>query len=384
MTAIWTYPWTLHEEGIDQSLADLADRGIESITLPSHYHSVQTMQPRTPDKLFQQFSGGCYFDPEPDRFEDVSIDPPVNRIEGLSDPFGTIAEAAREHDLGVNAWIVCLHNSRLGAENPTYRLQSAFGDAHDHSLCPSHQEVQEYFAAVVAETVTRGVQEIQLESIGFPTVFHSHGANFGHPKRQVLTTDTETWLLSQCFCDACARKAEVHGIDLDRARETVTDILQHSFDAPHSDPVSLAALTHEFPVLDDLFEFRATVVGELVDRLIEAAGQAAVSTYVGEPGDNWPSGIRLRELDRQLDRILSICYVSNPEVARDRIRTLRRTVSVPIDAGVDLDPDRISQSGQLQTLVDAIADEIDGKLSYYHHGLVTDTQLDWIAAAVGN
>lgn len=382
MTAIWTYPWNLHAEGAEESLADLASRGIDAITLPSHYHSVQTMQPRTPENLFQQFPGGCYVEPSPDRFEDTSIDPPVNRVGGSDDPFGDIAETAHEHGLDVNAWLVCLHNSRLGAQNPGYRIQSAFGDAHDHSLCPSHRAVREYFAGVVAETVARGIEEIQLESIGFPTVLHGHGADFGHPKRQVLTSDAETWLLSQCFCDACRRRGEELDVDVDRAQETVQDLLRQSFATPHSEPPALAALAREYPILGELFEFRAEVVDAFVNRLTDAAGRTPVSTYVGEPGANWPSGVRLRRLDSSLDRMLSVCYVADPGAARDRIRGLRRTVSVPVDAGVDMDPERVGHSGQLRALVDAVTDEIDGRLSIYHHGLLTETQLDWVADAI--
>lgn len=382
MTAVWTYPWTLQAEGIEESLADLASRGIEAITVPSHYHSVQSLQPRTPEHLFQQFPGGYYIDPDQDAFAGTPIDPPGNDIEGLEDPFGAIAEAAHDHGLDVNAWVVCLHNSRLGAQNPSYRIQSAFGDAHDHALCPSHPEVREYFATVVAETVARGANEIQLESIGFPTVFHGHGANFGHPKRQVLTTDTEKWLLSQCFCDACTSSAASKGVNVSRAKETVTNLIKRSFATPHSDPAPLADLTREYPILDDLFEFRSDIVKQFVDEIVDAAENVDVSTYLGESGNNWPSGINLRTIDTQLDRFMSLCYVSDPSVARDRIQTLRRTVSAPIDAGVNLDPDRINHRSQLRALVDAISAEIDGTLSFYHHGLLSDEQLNWIETAI--
>jgi len=382
VTTIWTYPWTLRDEGVDQALEDLASRGIESITVPSHYHSVQTMQPRTPDALFRQFPGGCYVETDPDAFGDTPIDPPKNRIEGLERPFERIGDAADDHGLDVNAWVVCLHNSCLGAENPTYRIQSAFGDSHDHSLCPSHDAVREYFAAVVSETVSRNVEQVQLESIGFPSVFHGHGATFGHPKRHSLTTDAETWLLSQCFCDACTRKARAAGVDVDRAQRTVTDVLQRSFDDPHSTPLPLASLVREYTVLGDLFEFRAAVVEAFIRRLTEAAGEVAVSTYVGEPGENWPSGVRIRALEPVLDRYLSLCYVEDPSAARDRLRTLGRTVAAPIDAGVDLDPDRIGGPDQLGALTDAIREEIDGDLSLYHHSLLTSDQLDWIETAV--
>lgn len=387
MTAVWAYPWTLAAEGLDETCEAIADRGIEALNVASHYHSVRSMQPRVPEGLFREFPGGCYFSPAEERFDGTAIDPFPIEIEGLDDPLETIVDTAHDHGLAVNAWTVCLHNSRLGAANPDYRIESAFGDAHDHALCPSHPEVREYFAAVVEAEAARSVDEIHLESIGFPSVFHGHGRAFGHDKRQTLTGSTETALLSQCFCEGCKAAAASHPVDFQRAEEQVRSLLGPSLADPTTERQPLSDLVDD-ETIRRLFDFRASVIDRLVDRLARASGGVPLNYYVAEslggstPGEGWPAGVRFDRLEAHLDRVTAMCYVADPAVAKDRVRALDRLVDCPIDAGVTLDPGVIERKSQLDDLVRALAAVADGRLSFYHHGLMTDTQLDWVESAI--
>lgn len=385
MPALWSYPWILANEGLDMVCDDLVDRGIDALNLASHYHSVRTMQPRTPNALFADYLGGCYFEPDLEQFAATPIDPLVNEVVGMADPLAETVEAADAHGLDVNAWTVCLHNSRLGAANPDYRIESAFGDKHDHAFCPAHPEVREYFAAVIKTIADRDVSEIQLESIGYQSAFHEHGTRFGHDKRQVLTSATEEILLSQCFCDGCRAAARDHAVDLVAARDHVQRIVRESFDHPHSDPPALDALVAEEPVLQDLFNFRDVIVTRFVARLAEASSVPlnyyAMEAHTGvEPGSGWPAGVSLSDLEAHLDRLTAICYEADPTVAVERVRTLRRTSGLPIDAGVTLDPSLIEREEQLHALIDAIRDDVDD-IFVYNHGLATDVQLDWVERA---
>ncbi|WP_224271007.1 hypothetical protein [Haloprofundus salinisoli] len=384
MPALWTYPWTLFEGGIDKSLARIDDSGFDAINVASHYHSVRSLEPRNDSKLFRKRAGGCYFEPKADRFAETTIEPIQNDIEETEDPLRDIVDAASDRGLSVNAWTVCLHNTRLGAANPQYRIESAFDDAHDHAFCPSHPEVREYFAAVVASVVDCGVADIQLESVGYPSVFHSHGVEYGHDKRQVLTSPTEELLFSQCFCDGCAAAAESHTVDFDIAQTTVRELVSESLETPHSDPISLDALVQEHDDLADLFDFRADVVTEFVERLADAAGKSTLTYYdmptpLGTaPGSGWASGIQYSALEPHLDRVTALCYVSDPAVASDLIRTFQRTTHLPVDVGLTLDPSLLSSEAELRTMVDSVRSETDGRIFVYHHSLLTDAQFGWL------
>lgn len=389
MPTIWTYPWTLMTEGVDEACERLASLGFDSINVASHYHSVRGMQPRFPDAMFEHQSGGCWFEPDSDAFGDTPIEPPVNRLEGSDDPLADIVNQAGDCGFDVNAWTVLMHNSRLGGKNPDYRVETAYGDAHDNSLCPSWLAVREYYASVVRSVVDRGVDEVQFEALGYQSVFHGHGIDFGHDKRMVLTSDTEITLASQCFCDGCRSAAVDYAVDIDAARDLVRELLAASFETPHTDPPALGALVATHPTLADLFEFRAAVVSRLLERLREAAGSVPINYYamngfVDSPNTSaWSAGVRFADLESHVDRATAICYVSDPAEARSRVRTLDRNLDVPIDAGITLNPSILDSREQLVALVNALRDVVDGKIHVYHDSFLTEAQLGWLDAAFG-
>jgi hypothetical protein len=376
MPAVWTYPWTLYEEGLGASLDALAARGVDAVVVAAHYHSVRAFQPRT--GTFERRAGGCYFDPDPGEFGDTPIDPPVNEVADAADPLAEVADAAHDRGMDARAWVVCMHNSRLGAENPAFRTEDAFGTPHGHAFCPSHPEVQRYFADVAAAVAERGLDEVQLESPGFPTVFHGHDAVFGHDKRHVLPGETETRLFSQCFCEACTAGARDHGVDVAAARATVRELVETSFERPHVDPPSLATLVQEHDALGDLFDYRAAAVEDL----LTAVGDCGVplNGYVGP--ERWPAGVTPGVVESTLDRVCPLCYVSDPAAAREQLRTMQRAVDLPVDAGVTLDPDVIRRPETFDAVVSAVRGETDGRINVYHHSLATEAHLDWVAAAV--
>lgn len=387
MTALWSYPWTLAEEGLEEAWSTLTGVGVDSINLASHYHSVRSMQPRFHDRMFVSYPGGCYFNPTANRFERVPINPLPNEVPPFDDPLEEIVESAGADGIDVNSWIVLFHNSRLGANHPDYRVESAYGDPQDHALCPSHSDVHEYFAAIVEAVADRGVTEIQLEKAGYPMVFHGHGRDFGHDKRQVLTSQTEELLLSQCFCDGCRTAARSHGLDLDAARQMVRNLLATSFNRPHLDPPELDALVAEYTILRELFDFRARVITDLFERLSEAAGDVPLNYYVMDGGgfnadDVWPAGIRFTDIADHVDRVTALCYVRDLDVIRTRIDGIDRLFDGPVDAGITLNHETVQREDELQRLVDTVATEADGRTHVYHYSLVTDTQLEWLRSAL--
>lgn len=379
-SAMWTYPWTAD---VERSMAALADRGLDGVAVAGHYHSVRTFDPRT--KRFRANPGGCWFEPGP-RFEELAITPPVNDPEGVEDSFAATADAADSQGLDVAAWQVCLHNSRLGATNPDYRQEDAFGNPHDNALCPSHPEVGEYFAAVAGALADRGASEVQLESVGVQPVLHHHGPSWGHSKQHSFDTATETWLLSQCFCEACRERARDHAVDVDAAAATVRDILEASLSRPERSPPSLEPLVEDQPELRRLFDFRTDVVTSFVEAIADGADGTPVSYYVMDGGDAdvgalWRGGVSLSRLEPYLDRVVGFCYTSDPRLASERLRTLGRATDLTVDAGVTLDPDQTPDEGTLRAVVDACQAEAD-RVQVYHHTIATEAQLDWVGRAL--
>lgn len=383
MLSLWCYPWTLASEGLDPVWMSFDELGVEEVNLASHYHSVRSMQPRHPDDLFVQNPGGCYFDPAPGRFDGTPIDPPVNEVPPFDDPLTTVAESGQTHGIDVNGWVVLTHNSRLGETNPAFRMESAFGDPQDHALCPSHDAVRSYFAAVVEAVADRGVSEVQLESLGYRPVLHGHGARFGHDKRQVLTTRSEELLLSQCFCNGCRRAGADHEVDLSAAQDVVQTLLREAFATPGETLPDLELLLTDHPELDRLFDFRASIIDRLASRLSRAAGETPLNYYVMDGGgfdadDIWPSGVRLDSVTDALDRVTALCYVDSPDAAADRLREIESAVDCPVDAGFTLNPELVPSQQALHDLLGAVGGLEDRRIHLYHYSLMSETHLEWI------
>ncbi|WP_132060647.1 alpha-amylase family protein [Halorussus amylolyticus] len=386
MAVMWAYPWSFLGDRSTASFDRLASRGVEAANVASHYHSIRTLDPRRDERLFESHPGGCYFEPSPEQFADTPIAPPVNDVAGSDDPLGDVMALAADAGVAVNAWLVCNHNSRLGAENPEYRFESAFGSPHDHALCPSHPEVRAYFAGVAGSLAECGVEEIQLESVGFPNAFHGHGSEFGHDKNQSVTGTDQELLLSQCFCSGCRAAAADHPVDFDRAKAVVREECKAVLEGPN-ESADLAALREEHPVVDDLFDFRTEVIESFVSRLAEASDDVPLNYYVADgfghdPGDGWPAGVELNRLEPHLDRVTALCYVGDPEVARRRVEDLDAAVDLPLDAGVCVDPEVVGSKTEWQAVVGAVRDRCSN-VHVYNQSLLTDEQVGWLGETFG-
>ncbi|MFB6300848.1 MAG: hypothetical protein ABEH65_11355 [Halobacteriales archaeon] len=384
---VWTYPWTLAAEGMETACGELSAAGIDGLTVASQYHSVQTLQPRTPETLFQSYPGGCYFSPDEAAFTDTPIKPPTNAIEGYDDPLRAVQTAADREGLSTAAWIVCLHNSRLGAEYPAYRIESAFGDAHTHAFCPSHSAVKSYYAAVVETLAGYGVDRIDLEWIGFGNAFHDHGWRFGHRKQQAVTDYSTVILLSQCFCDGCQAAADRRGFDLDRARERVKALCRDALQGPDRSLSDMDTLRGAEPAIDRLLAFRAEIVEEFLDTLVGASGSTPVNYYLTEDLGKSPlsidaAGVEFETLESKLDRVTVLCYTSDPLEAKQRVRVLDRRLSIPVDGALTLDPDIIDSMTGFQRLARSLR-TVAADIHVFNHGLMTADHLDWLDEAVG-
>lgn len=387
MTTILTYPWTLQQCGVDAELGKLRESGVGSVGLAAHYHSIETFTPRAPTEKFVRYPGGCYFTPHPTDFASTSIDPMINEIPGMEEPISTVREATEKRDLDLVAWMVCFHNSRLGAEHPEFRLQSAFGDRHDHSLCPSYPTVQEYYTGVIRSLRRHGVDRIDFESLGFPSVLHGHGANHGHSKDHVLASNSEEFLLSQCFCDGCRRQAGTADVDMDAAESLVQDILEQSIRGPHEQPPDLETLVDEHPLLKDLFELRGAIIEQLLTKFAEASGGISLNYYVTdgvgyEAGDGWPAGIRLDRLQEHLDSVTAMCYTDDPWTVQNRIEGLDDAVGCPVNAAVTFDPAVVPDRDSFTSIARTARNTASGELYLYNHGLLGTGQLEWLKSVV--
>lgn len=383
MTGVWAYPWALQSGGISTEIGGIADRGIHELNIATAYHSIQTILPRGENGLFESYSGGIFFDPG-DTLNRPPLEVPCANVPGMDDPLQDVISVATEHDITVNSWTVCNHGSRLGAANPTYRIESVFGEKHDHALCPSHPAVRETLAGIVKSIAEYNVDRIDLESLGFPGVFHGHGDGWGHLKNQVFATPIQQLLVSQCFCDACQSAATMTEVDFGAARECVRGLVRGSLKGPNAGPnESIDSLCQTYPVLADLFAFRTDIIEKLLSELAIASGDTGLNYYVADGlgrdvEDVKPSGVDLAQFDAYLDSVTAMCYTDDPDLVRRRVANIVDSFKGIVHAGVSLSPEFVGSQEDLQSLVSSIREETTGTVNLYNYSLCGQDQLDWI------
>ena len=135
--------------------------------------------------------------------------------------------------LAVNAWMVLLHNTRLGEAYPDATVENAFGDRYVYTLCPSAPDAREYAVALCKDvTENTPVLGISVESPGFAPYSHGFHHEFALMKQNRWFDN----LLGLCFCPHCLKGAKAAGIDADRLRaricEDIESWLASDFDIP--------------------------------------------------------------------------------------------------------------------------------------------------------
>src|SRR3954467_4064758 len=169
--AIYAYPWDLADEGVSSVVERVAALGINTITIAASYHAGKFLRPHGPGgKVYFPEDGTVYFNADGSRY--ALMTPVVSRLTRERDVLRQLTSDGR---VAVNAWLVLLHNSRLGAIHPDSTVRNAFGDRYVYSLCPSAPESREYAIRLCRDvTDNYGVTGISLETPGFlrtPTAF---------------------------------------------------------------------------------------------------------------------------------------------------------------------------------------------------------------------
>jgi hypothetical protein len=210
-TGAYLYPWDV--DG-DPAAADrLAGLGLTGVTLAAAYHAVRAVTPHHPGHRIVTRDAGIYFQPDPARWRDARLRP-VSAAPGDDGPgtFEHAAAALRAAGLPVTAWVVVTHNSRL-ADAGECSVRNAFGDVYPWALCAGSDAVREYAALLAAEAAAlAGVDAIELEACGW--YGFEHGS--AHDKTGNMAGaagGAGDWLLSLCFCGACASAYREAGAD---------------------------------------------------------------------------------------------------------------------------------------------------------------------------
>ena len=142
--AIYAYAWDVAELGAAGFVDEIKALGLDTVTFAGAYHAGKFLRPKgRGGKVFFPEDGTAYFRFDPKRYG--RIKPVLNGAIGKHD---VLADLCDTPGIAVNAWMVLLHNTRLGTEHPEATVANAFGDRYVYSLCPSSPDVREYAVAL--------------------------------------------------------------------------------------------------------------------------------------------------------------------------------------------------------------------------------------------
>lgn len=387
--SMWTYPWDIQDLGFERIFADLHDVArLNTISLATSYHAGRFLQPRSPRrKAFFPEDGTIYFQPNPDRWRGLAIQPKVADVVAQGgDVLGELVRRRGQGGMKVSCWTVCLHNTRLGMLHPNAVTRNAFGDPNYYNLCPSHPDARAYVATLVEDlTKTYKPDAVELESPSFMGFAHE----FHHEKDGVGLTAEDDFLLSLCFCDACLARAAKAGVDGRPARETVkqwiAEMCEREIPAPRWPDFPAGGLDafKLYPEVYDYLMWRFEPVTSLIAEIRERA-DPATKVYLIDLKDGWLGGCDIGKVAEVCDGAILCAYWTAPKDVAALIDEGRRAVGPDkyLGAGFRVFYPEMRSASDLAARCKAAIDAGADGVNFYNYGLVPEPRLGWVRNAV--
>jgi hypothetical protein len=274
---LFLHVWDLQDEGVDRVLGWMNESGLNQMLIAGSYHSGWFIHPRKNTRRLYMTQGGVlYFPPDPKIFRSTPIEPAVADFVRTTNWLRLAGEKLGRYGLRMASWTIGVHSTRLGQRYPEYTQHTAYGDSLPHALSIGHDAVRAYLKAVCRDLATNyPMYGVQLEAFGWMGLQHGHH----HERDLTELRPVEQALMSTCFNPETVKKAKANGIDADKARATVRDVLDAAFreapDRPANHPASVAELEDRSPELKAYNRFRTKLADDLI---IEIKQQALKGT----------------------------------------------------------------------------------------------------------
>ncbi len=383
--AIYTYAWDLAETGVDAAAREFRDLGLDTVTIAGSYHAGKFMRPHgKAGKVYFPDDGTVYFKADPSRYG--TIKPVPNAPLGERD---MLRELTEKSGMAVNAWLVLLHNTRLGMAHPDAVVRNAFNDPYFYNLCPSAPEARAY-AVGLARDVTESypVRGISVEAPGFTPYAHGFHHEFALMK-------SNPWLENQlglCFCKHCLAGAEKAGIDARRFKAEVAADISAYLDSDVDYPPDMAEAFWRADIVADgdlrrYLDFRNGVVTSLVTEIraeVRSDAKVAVIPSVARPtGGAWYEGSDLRALGDATGIIEACFYEPSPMRVKADLFDIRRRIGPEVELRGILRPSfpDLASKGDFIAAIEALRDGGVTELAFYNYGHLRRPNLQWIGDA---
>ncbi len=371
---VFSFVTDLIDEGVDAAL----DRsGAGGVTVAGVYHASRDVFPHHPTRRVQYLDGGVhYFRPSLELYGEIE---PVAAYEDV-DPFERIRADTAARGAAMHAWLVYLHNDRVGFSRPEFAPRNVYGDPYRTDLCPANPAVREYAVALTRDVARYGCDLVLAESLHY----HPLGHGSHHERCLFDLGPLAEFLLGLCFCSHCVLRAMEDGVDvaaLVREVRAVTDAALAGDGADRE-----LALDGELPAFIDSRQRTVTSLVEEVRAALDGTGTAfcfmdqagalkgyATGQPAGAPAADvaWQLGVDVAAVSDLVDAYQVLAYAQDPaRVATDVAAYRSRTRGVPLRCALrPTRPDCASPENLAAKL-----DVLDGlgvtERDFYHYGLL--------------
>jgi hypothetical protein len=377
-TALLAYPWEF-QINADAGMV-LAEHGIGAVAIAGAYHAVRALRGRNGGpRVVDMPAAACYWPPGsgyPSRLR--PIEPSHQWRSGAV----TAVTGSRAAELRVGVWLSVLHSTRLASAAPDLALVNCYGDVYRHALCPSHDEVRDYAATLVADAL-RALEPdwIELEAVGY----HGYAHASLHDKRGADISSATAYLLSLCFCAGCRKAMSAHGLDPRGVAAVVRSEVDRHLE------ITAAAVTVDVvepgvtATIAALEEVRRGIEASAVRSATEPAGLAGVPVVIhaGLP----PTTVGSRSpLTPALATYADAVVLTTDGLDVDQAERDITTAAIQVDGACDLlasircfPPDVWSESELATRLAGAARAGAAGARAHTF-GLISDAALSWLGA----
>ena len=389
-TSIFAFATDIRDEGVDVVLDNVQQRaGLGGITVAAAYHEGRDVFPHNPAGRVRFLeSGAIFFRPEPARWRDVRLQPPVSEA---ADALPELIAAAGRRGMQVHAWTVFLHNGALAEAFPECAPQNAFGDRYVTELCPASPDARTYARVLAAEVARVGVETVVAESLHYHPLEHG----YAHERYFVSLGPRARYLLGLCFCPHCLSAASRAGVDGEGLRDRVRGELDRVFAGAEEAPLELDGELAAYA------RAREEVVTTLVAEVAGAArAEGASLTFMdlsgaikgyatGRPsgeaaaGSAWRLGVDLPAIAAVCGSLEAIGYAYDPDRLRLDLGAYQAVAGdSELNAVLRPAPPDSDSAPNLREKVELVRDLGLARLDFYHYGLMPLGALDRIRAAV--
>ncbi len=384
---IYAHPWDLTELEKFGGTQKLADMGFNDLALALAYHAGRWLTPWHSSGAVRFLEDGCvHFRPSKE-YEELqplpSSEVPGSGVGPLGKAIAGLADGMR-----LDAWTVLFHNSRLGRAFPESCVRNACGDIYSYALCPARHEVRSYGLQLLDDlSIREGLACIELEAAGFLGYRHSSH----HDKSSFAADPVADFLLSYCFCSACAEGLQTLGADAEKLRELVAGgirTLRGEADAmapitcgPEGTEEQLSALIGASE-LQDLLAHRLQVYrGFLAELRIRISGQTRVALQL-KPDPIFSGGqmgVPIAAVADLVDEIVMTHYGEGPASIQAAWDELPDT-ETPISAAIWPKAPQFRSDADLRAVLQAVEARGGKGLRIYHLGLLPWKTLERVAS----